>query len=314
MATSAGTAKPRRAPPCLPGAEQQEARDRWLATVSHASPYLATGAESLLSRLSPPRWALEWSLPYWLGQSLDLPAGVALTLVTSNLFGLGFVRLTDDLLDREAAGPPAVLLASTLQQLWIGSLRELLCADAAFWNWFDACLAQWRSATFQSLQPPLAPPGRLSAAEITTLGHRGAPLKVCIGAACLLAGRPGHITPLAAAVDSLLAGAVLVDQYVDWESDLASGRPNAFTSYMLAGSEAVSRARVRASLLAAEGAGDYFATTRSCLADAAGQAEAAGVAPLAQFARWLDDQAVRLDRELRRSVREAYAAAGAQLR
>ena len=315
-------------PPYLPRPEQEEARARWEARVSEAAPHLAAVARVLMARLTPDRWALEWSLPYWLGQMLGLERDAWLNLVASNVLGLGFVRLQDDLVDGEIAEPStgegapsrvaAILLSTTLHHLWTGSLREMLGADRLFWSWFDACLAQWQAATWASLSAPAAPFREFGPAEFAALGHRGAPLKVCVAGACLLGGQVERIPPIAAAVDDLLTGAVLLDQAHDWEEDLAQGRANIFVSYALGaspqGPNGVSHASVRAALLAGEGAAPYFATARAYLAAAAGKAGCSGFQPLSEYASWVEAQAAALDRELRRRVLAAYDAAGARLR
>ena len=92
-------------------------------------------------------------------------------------------------------------------------------------------MTQWVRATWVSRQEHSKPWTAWGEEDLLILGHRGAPLKICAAAACLLAQRAELIPQLESALDHLLIGAVLLDHALDWADDLAAGRYNAFVAY-----------------------------------------------------------------------------------
>jgi hypothetical protein len=206
----------------------------FFAAVARLAPGLMPAAHDLLERIATPNWALEWCLPLWVGENLGLPHDTQRLLMLSNVFGLGYVRVQDDLTDDEAAKAPreeALALSTLLYHLWMDAYRDLFSAHPAFWPRLDAILGEWVQATLAGNQPnagaawPLTEPARLQ------LAHRGAPLKLAPGGACLLAGKDGLIPTWDEALEHLLAAMVLFDHAQDWRDDLAAGRYNAFIAY-----------------------------------------------------------------------------------
>ena len=83
---------------------------------------MADGGRRLLDRISPPNWALEWSLPGWLGNAHGLDISTIADLTLANVFGLAYIKLQDDLLDGEVGGDDrqaALLLSSVLHRKWL---------------------------------------------------------------------------------------------------------------------------------------------------------------------------------------------------
>ena len=220
------------APPVLPAAEMLAASEGYLAAFRTAPPRLAEAAMAWLENIRPPQWALEWSLPFWLGETLGLPREATRRLVLSNVIGLAFVRLQDALADGEtpqigpALAPP---LSTLIYQRWMQEYRGL-CDTPRFWMYFDGYLAEWLAATIAGDESPVHAFQEFGEEDFLHLAHRGAPLKVCVAAACLLAGREQDLPGVGRCHRSLLVGAVLLDHAHDWTDDLAAGRYNAFVA------------------------------------------------------------------------------------
>ena len=203
---------------------------RWRASL----PVLAECGRRLLDRISPPNWTLEWSLPGWLGSALGLDASTIADLTLANVFGLAYIKLQDDLLDGEVGEDDrqaALLLSSVLHRKWLLVYTGLFPGDSPFWGYFEQYMTQWVRATWASRQEHSKPWAAWGEEDLLILGHRGAPLKICAAAACLLAQRAELIPQLESALDHLLIGAVLLDHALDWADDLAAGRYNAFVAY-----------------------------------------------------------------------------------
>ncbi len=306
------------APPCLPANEIAAVHARWRADLP---PLFAADADALLARISPPRWALEWSLPRWLGDALSVEPAHSSELVLANVYGLAYIRIQDDLLDGDA--PPAERvtagrLSDALYPAWLAVYRRLLGSEPAFWARFEQYLAQWRQATLASTQPMPTSLRAFTAADFATLGQRGAPLKVCAAAACILAQRQEWLPPIEAILDELLIAAVLLDHAVDWRADLAAGRANAFVAYAAAQPQTgarrgANRLAVLNELAAGATGRPYFALIHSRLAVAAGQAEALGLMALAHYIAWLGGQARTLSRNLSYTTRQWLRRATSEL-
>ncbi len=284
--------------PVLPAAEVLAAGEGYIAACRSAPPRLAAAAAAWLEQIRPPEWALEWSLPYWLAESMQLSPETMRKLMLSNVIGLAYIRLQDALADGEPAAQiePALgpLLATLLYGRWMQAYRGL-CDSPRFWELFDSYMAEWLVAT--AGEDALAGPAfqAYEEADFLRLAHRGAPLKACAAAACLLAGREADLPALAGALDHLLVGAVLLDHAHDWPADLAAGRYNAFVAYASALPQtpehrSANLHAVQRELWLGSTGRHYFAIASRCVEEAGRLAQPAGCAGLQQYLLWLVQQ------------------------
>lgn len=210
----------------------QAAYRRTIATLPDDAAQLGL---SLLDRLSPPGWTLEWYLPVWLCDTFGLPAAVAQSLVLANVYGLVYVCLQDDLTDGDtnpADRKPAQHLAAAIYEAWVAVYAHHLGRDTQFWRRFNRYMARWRHATASSNAQPTVNFETFINRKYLLLAERAAPLKICCAAACLLAGQPHILPALEAALDHLHVAAVLLDHAGDWVDDLDAGRYNTFVHYV----------------------------------------------------------------------------------
>jgi len=302
---------------------------RFCAGLQRVAPALVPHGRRLLARIATPNWTLEWGLPRWLGDAFGLPPDGSAGLVLANVYGLAFVRLVDGLADGEGAGfepAEAVLLAGAMHGLWVGQLREIVGgageepagrgSTARFWRHCDETRTQWLQVLLDDRLPPV-PFRAYTEADYRRLAARGAPLKVCCAAACLLAGREHDLPVLVDAIDQLLVGAVLLDHALDWPEDLAAGRSNAFVAYasdlpQTAEHRDANRRRVLEAILLGHGARLYFTRIGGRLRAARRTAGALPCEGLASFAGWLDRQTAAYAARLRGEAdARLRAAAGA---
>lgn len=310
-----------KAPPCLPGAEIDRATAAYRALVAREGlpEPVACSAEQMLARSRPPHWALEWSLPWWLGEALGLTTGQARSLVLANVFGLTYIRLQDDLVDGVVASASQVsarLLGTALLRTWLELNMDLCAAAPAFWRSFDSYLQQWLAATWLSHQP--VPRFSIAdRADLLVLAQRGAPLKSCAAAACVLADRRDRLAQLETLLDDLLIAAVLLDHAQDWAEDVAAGRWNAFVAQIIGPGAPQDLAHGQRAVwqeMAVGAAGrPYFAVIGHYLRSAQGQAEAVGLGALAGYIGWLAGAAGALRRKWVRAARQQLRTATAVL-
>jgi hypothetical protein len=222
-----------------------------LALVEAQAPGQVAAARRLLDRLRPDRWALEWQLPWWLGAALDLDDETRHAAVVSNVLGLAFVRLQDDLADAELAPDDLDAVPALAAILYEGALRPYRSwfdVASPFWAFLDATLRTWRAAMVGG-----DPNG-------SDLAARGAPLRIGAFGLCLRAGRPGAYPDVERCLDRALDALVRYDHVADWRSDLEAGRWNAFVADVSPGPQApTDRARRRRETLAAMLASDAVA-------------------------------------------------------
>jgi len=297
-------------PPILPEVEQRMARDRYLAAFSAAPSSLADAAVAWLEPIQPPRWALEWSLPFWLGESFGLPSEVTRRLVLSNVVGLAYVRLQDARTDGEMLPfqpTSAPLLSTLLYQRWMHEYIDLFGGDRRFWTRFDQYLAEWLEAAAFSNETPEHSFRDYGPDDYLRLAHRGAPLKVCVAGACLLAEREDLLSALTDAIDHLLVSAVLLDHAQDWSDDLAAGRYNAFVAYasplpQTPECREANERRVQQEICLHKAGRPYFRVAREHIRIARTQAKPANCPGFQRYLVWLDQQAAACSERLASSA------------
>jgi hypothetical protein len=197
-------------------------------------PALVEPATRLLTRLARPNWTMEWYLPRWLGESLGVRPAYWRGLMLSNVYGLAYVRLQDDLADGELGDLPRdvlVPLCSALYALWTGEYLAQFGADPLFWDRFRCYLSQWIGATLDGDASESERPAPLSPEDRMRLAHRGAPLKICCAGTALLASRPELIGDLETAVDHLPGRGGVARPYRRLGGRSDAGRYNAFVAY-----------------------------------------------------------------------------------
>jgi hypothetical protein len=212
-------------PPRLSETLEIAVKSRYGAALAGEPAGAAEFGARLLDRIAPPNWTLEWSLPGWLGNALDLSAAAAAALTLANVFGLAYIKLQDDLIDGEIAGDDqqaALLLSTALHRKWLLAYTPFFPGNSPFWGYFERYMTQWVGAELRS--PPVMAFHDYDEADLRGLGERGAPLKICAAAACLLVQREGMISQLESALDHLLTGAVLLDHALDCERNTLGTR------------------------------------------------------------------------------------------
>lgn len=218
----------------LSESDLQAVREAYLSALAPQPDVLRNAGQQLLARMAPANWTLEWGLPLWLGCAFDLDPASARTMAVCNVFGLGYVRLQDDLLDESwEPGTKATkrCLGNLLYRQAMQRYARLFSQHTRFWDYLDQYMAQWLQATIQSNQPAKTDFHAFDDDDFALLAARGAPLKIGCAGVCLLAAQPAALPTLTQALEYWLTASVLLDHVHDWEADLAADRYNTFVAY-----------------------------------------------------------------------------------
>lgn len=287
-------------------------RRRILAAAERAAPGLVALATPVLDRLASDHWELEWQLPRWLGAAYGLAADEVDALVASNVAGLAYVRLMDDLVDE--GGPARVERMGLANALFVAAVSGYARAVQTrpggvplLLDRLDRHMGEWLRAMLAGRRSPRV------ADDEAALVARGAPLKIGAAAACLAAGREDVLAAVDRALDRSLLALVLLDHAEDWPADLKAGRWNAFIAHVSSGPQVARLAgRHRREVMRAMldgGPEAYFGRIREQLQGARGAAEGAACPGLARYCAAMDRRVARYARayatEARLAVREA---------
>jgi hypothetical protein len=235
-----------------------------------------------------------------------------------NVYGLAFVRLRDDLVDGDLDSESwdwTIALGTALHKLWLSGYLKLFAGSSPFWTHFDEYMGQWLRATLGAND---APARELHSSDLAYLGQRGAPLKICCVAACLLAGREEDVAPLTSAIGSLLIAAVLMDHAEDWVEDLGGGRYNALVAYASREPQVPenfeqNRLRVLEAIYLGGGARPYFELVRTHIQAAIGEAEKVDCPGLRDFLFWFERKALAYGERMAVEARARLRAASQQV-
>jgi hypothetical protein len=288
-------------PAAVPDLDVAQVAAAWERHVHERCPGQLPLATRLFERLAPERWSLEWRLPSWLGAAFGLDRAIADELVSSNVLGLGSIRLQDDLADGEVAPDEvagARLLSAALYEAALDPYLARFDRDSGFWGRLDGWMAEWRAATERD---GAARDDRLTArhdrlaVRDDRLAARAAPIRISAFAVCLLTDRAEAFPALDRCLDHALEAMVLYDDLADWEADLDAGRWNAFVASVSSGPQLAEgrddhRRAILVALMATDALTSYVARIEEALERAVTGAEGF-VVPVPALAAFLREYA-----------------------
>jgi hypothetical protein len=153
---------------------------------------------------------------------------------------IAYARVLDDLADQDDQpyNGNGTVLGSALHHAWTRQYIHLFnshqadhCALVRFWDYFNIYIGEWLRATLNTTGEEFPPFASYTDADFERVATRGAFLKICPAAACILAGQLDLIPPLISAIEYLTIGVVMLDEQFDWAKDLEAGRYNTFIAY-----------------------------------------------------------------------------------
>lgn len=122
--------------------------------------------------------------------------------------------------NRRSSAAELLPLANLLYAEFFDRYRPLFSAESSFWSHFKRYLFEWSDSVSNEAT------GNYYYNDRSRIAAKAAPLKLSATAALLLTGSASSIPAAEAAVEEVLITLQLLDDYEDWEEDLAEGSYN----------------------------------------------------------------------------------------
>lgn len=173
-------------------------------------------------------------LPFWMKDLTSLPPAVYRKLSVANIFGMLYFFIQDDIMDtapeeyRPGQWKFQLALANLLQSEFIRLYQEFFPSDSPFWSYLRAYVQEWAEGVIYECDyddfrhHPIG------------IAKKAAPVKLGSTAALLLANRSDLIAQASGFMDHVLLTLQMMDDWADWEQDLADGSYNCLLSLIKA--------------------------------------------------------------------------------
>lgn len=282
--------------------EASQIHAKIMVELSNLFPELSHAGQELLEQVSTPNWTLEWGMLEWVSEQFSFPAALREELFIAGISLLAYVRVLDNLADEEQKPRQSIVLSSALQHIGIQQCIHLFSRNlpnqqalVRFWGYFDCCMGEWLRATLNRRGDGFPLFQNYSRGDFKRLAGRGAMLKLCPAAACLLAKQAELIAPLMAAIDYLMVSVVMLDEQFDWANDLEAGRYNVFVAYcsdlpQTEPNRAENHRLVLKEIYLHQSAHSYFNILYTFLQDARQQAVKADCTGLVEYLDWYEEE------------------------
>lgn len=164
-------------------------------------------------------------LPFWLRDGCRLTSEDTLRMSAGNVMLMLYFFIQDDVMDSDDSASRSLLpLANLFYVEFLNSYRPLFPSDSTFWSYFNRYIAEWADSVSNESASDYFLHDR------TKIAHKASPLKTSSTAAFLLAGQEELVPISEAMIDDILLTLQMLDDYEDWEDDLASGSYNCLLS------------------------------------------------------------------------------------
>lgn len=164
-------------------------------------------------------------LPFWTEEATHLDYALYRQLSLANVFVMLHFFIQDDLMDSSAPNCRDMLpLTNFMQHEYMNIFRSLFAPESVFWHYYPIYLSEWADAVMHEND------GGYFAQQHGKLAHKASPVKLAGTGALILADKPELIAPVSQNVDAALVALQMVDDYADWQEDLAEGNYNSLVA------------------------------------------------------------------------------------
>jgi hypothetical protein len=164
-------------------------------------------------------------LPFWLRSEYGLTSKQVHQMSLGNVLIMLYFFLQDDLMDsKEPAAAEQLPLANLLYVEFLHIYRPLFAPDSSFWSYFKRYLFEWADSVAGESSSDYFLNDRVK------IAHKASPLKLCSTAVLLLSDHAFLIADSEEMLHKVLITLQMLDDYEDWEQDLAEGSYNCLLS------------------------------------------------------------------------------------
>jgi|GEM_PF-371154 len=181
-------------------------------------------------------------LPYWMKEKAEISEEQCGQLALANVYGMLYFFIQDDVMDSKVAGgdwKSQLALGSLLQQEMFRIFRALFPSDSPFWRYYDGYVRTWADSVVSEgrgnyfLTNPLLTSGKAAPVKISAVGA------LLLDASAPSTSTEQRIDLTEEAIDITLMTLQMLDDWADWEEDLADGSYNGLLAMIAAGSDNV---------------------------------------------------------------------------
>ncbi|KIL39804.1 hypothetical protein SD70_17835 [Gordoniibacillus kamchatkensis] len=166
-----------------------------------------------------------YTLPFWMKEETRLNPELYRQLSLANVFLMLHFFIQDDLMDSGMPNCREMLpLANFMQHEYMSVYQILFPPESSFWSYYRTYLSEWADAVLHENDPGYF------AERHGRLAHKASPVKLASTGSLLLADKHELIPAVSDIVDAVLDTLQTVDDYADWQEDLADGNYNALVA------------------------------------------------------------------------------------
>lgn len=164
-------------------------------------------------------------LPFWLQKGYGLTTEDTRKMSMGNIFFMLYFFIQDDLMDsNHSIASERLPLANLLYIEFLNTYRSLFPHDSSFWSSFNRYITQWADSVSNERN------GDYFLNDRIKIAYKASPLKASSTAALLLSGNDSLVPDSEEMIDQVLLTLQMLDDYEDWEEDLAEGSYNCLLS------------------------------------------------------------------------------------
>ncbi|WNR43419.1 hypothetical protein [Paenibacillus roseipurpureus] len=166
-------------------------------------------------------------LPYWMEDICELPPATFNKLSLANVFVMLYYFIQDDIMDSSKGEHTSKLpLANLFHMRFLAIYRELFPADSSFWDYYETYVTEWSRSVTNEQQSDYFHEDRLQ------IARKASPVKNASTGALLLTNQAHLIPVVTEAVEQSLVTLQMLDDWADWEEDIAEGSYNCLLASM----------------------------------------------------------------------------------
>lgn len=164
-------------------------------------------------------------LPFWLGRAWAVERDICRKISLASLYKYFYFLIQDAVMDTLPGEYKADLLplGNLFYLDFIGIYRDLLPDEPYFWQSMMKYVRQWAYSTLWEREEHWTRRRLVTEADLVTVAHKAAPLKIINAAMGMISGKREAIEPLDEMVDNVVITFQLLDDWADWREDFRCG-------------------------------------------------------------------------------------------